>query len=89
VPLCPPRTLHHGVFNFSRPHRLLRAGSLSSRGQTEIGIPDRVHYRVLLIVHAQLAIYVAAGRLIQADRPRVGDPCTTPVFLNLCETAAQ
>jgi len=31
---------------------------------------------------------VAADRLIQADRPRVGDPYATPVVLNICETAA-
>jgi len=58
----------------------LYAGSRAARGKIAVsGVPNRINYYVIFMVHAQVT-NMAAGRVRQPDRPhavrgpRVGDP---------------
>ena len=54
------------------PHRLLLAGSRTTRGETTVsGTSNRLSYCVIFVAHAQFT-HVSAGRIIQACGPRVG-----------------
>jgi hypothetical protein len=59
------------------PLPLLWAGSRAARAKITSGrpIPNRLNYCVICIVSAHFT-NVAAGRKIQPDGPRVGNPCS-------------
>jgi hypothetical protein len=62
------------TFHGKESHRLLQAGSRAARGQITVsGLPNRLNYCVIFIVHTQFK-NMAAGRIIQAGGPRGGDP---------------
>ena len=65
------------LFLWQSPRPLLYVGSRAARGKIRAsGIPNSLNYWIVFIVYAQFT-NVAAGRIIQPDRPQVGDPCFT------------
>ena len=65
----------HWLPNFygNGPHSLLWASSWAARGKITVsGTPDRLNYSVFLVCMQFTS--VAAGRIIQPDGQRVGDP---------------
>lgn len=59
------------------PRTLLWAGSGAASGTITVsGMPNRLNYRVIVIVHTQF-INAVASRLMQPAGPRVADRCCT------------